>query len=54
MNYFNLLNRVRFQSPNNNNYGSNIDNASNFGYIQAGEASGHNARQGQLSGRVTF
>ncbi len=47
MNYFNLLNRVRFENPN-----QNIDNASNFGYVNSGQQ--NSARQGQLSGRVTF
>ena len=47
MTYFNALNRVRFNNPNNN-----IDNASNFGYVNSGQQ--NNARQGQLSGRVTF
>ncbi len=53
MNYFNLLNRVRFNSPN-----ANIDNSSNFGFIPSGQQSlnGSNsgARNGQLSGRLTF
>ena len=48
MNYFNLLNRVRFNGPNNN-----VDDA-NYGYVTSGEAGGHNPRQGQISGRVTF
>ena len=47
MTYFNALNRVRFNNPNNN-----IDNASNFGYVNSGQQ--NNARQGQLSGRITF
>lgn len=54
MNYFNLLNRVRFNGPN-----TNISDSSNFGYVPAngqqsltGSPSG--ARNGQLSGRVTF
>ena len=54
MNYFNLLNRTRFNNPN-----TNIDNGSNFGYVPAngqqsltGTNSG--ARNGQLSGRIQF
>ncbi len=54
MNYFNLLNRTRFNGPN-----TNIDNTSNFGFVPAngqqglsGSVSG--ARNGQLSGRITF
>ncbi len=54
MNYFNLLNRTRFNGPN-----TNISNASNFGFVPAngqqglsGSVSG--ARNGQLSGRITF
>ncbi len=54
MNYFNLLNRTRLNNPN-----TNIDNASNFGFVPAngqqpltGSPSG--ARNGQLSGRITF
>ncbi len=54
MNYFNLLNRVRFNGPN-----TNISDTSNFGTVPAngqqsltGSPSG--ARNGQLSGRVTF
>ena len=48
MNYFNILNRTRFRDPE-----TNVDN-SNYGYVTAGEASGHNPRQGQISGRITF
>ncbi len=54
MNYFNLLNRVRFNGPN-----TNISDTSNFGYVPAnnqqsltGTPSG--ARNGQISGRLTF
>jgi hypothetical protein len=47
MNYFNLLNRVRFNGPN-----TNIDDAANFGLVNAGQQ--NNARQGQLSGRLQF
>ncbi len=46
MNYFNLLNRVRFNGPNNN-----VDD-SNYGYVTSGQNNG--PRQGQISGRVTF
>ncbi len=52
MNYFNVLNRVRFESTNNNNNNNTIDNAANFGYLSAGQQ--NNARQGQLSGRLQF
>ncbi len=47
MSYFNVLNRVRFNGPN-----TNIDNASNYGFVSSGQQ--NNARQGQLSGRFTF
>ncbi len=47
MNYFNLLNRTRFNGPN-----TNIDDASNFGLVNSGQQ--NSARQGQLSGRFTF
>ncbi len=47
MNYFNLLNRVRFENPN-----TNIDNASNFGFVNSGQQ--NSPRQGQLSGRFIF
>ena len=54
MNYFNLFNRTRFNGP-----GTNIDNSSSFGLVPAngqqsltGSPSG--ARNGQLSGRITF
>ena len=53
MNYFNLFNRVRFNGPN-----TNIDNASNFGFVNSGQqglnGSPSGARNGQLSGRLTF
>ena len=58
MSYFNALNRVRFENVNNNannanaGYGNTIDNASNFGYVQAGQQ--NTQRQGQLSGKITF
>ncbi len=52
MNYFNVLNRTRFNNVSNNNFGNNIDNTSNFGYVQAGQQ--NTQRQGQLSGRLTF
>lgn len=53
MNYFNLLNRVRFNGPE-----TNADNG-NFGYItntgqQSLTGSPSGARNGQLSGRFTF
>lgn len=47
MTYFNALNRTQFQNPNNN-----IDNASNFGYVNAGQQNA--PRQGQISGHITF
>ncbi len=47
MTYFNVLNRTRFNAPN-----TNIDNGSNFGKLNAGQQ--NNARQGQISGRITF
>ncbi len=47
MNYFNLLNRTRFNDPN-----TNIDDTSNFGLVNSGQQ--NSARQGQLSGRLTF
>lgn len=54
MNYFNLLNRVRFNTPNNN-----ISDTSNFGTVpgngqQSLTGSPSGARNGQLSGRFTF
>lgn len=47
MDYFNVLNRTYFENPN-----SNIDNTSNYGLVPSGQQ--NNARQGQLSGRITF
>ncbi len=47
MNYFNILNRVRFNGPN-----QNIDDTSNFGFVNSGQQ--NNPRQGQVSGRLTF
>jgi len=47
MNYFNLLDRTRFNDPN-----TNIDDTSNFGLVNSGQQ--NSARQGQLSGRLTF
>lgn len=47
MSYFNVLNRVQFENPNNN-----IDNVSTYGYVPAGQQ--NTPRQGQLSGRITF
>ena len=47
MTYFNALNRVQFNNPNNN-----IDNFSNFGLIPSGQQ--NSPRQGQISGRITF
>ena len=58
MNYFNLLNRTRFENVNNNGngqgvgFGNNINNTTNFGFVQAGQQ--NTQRQGQLSGRLTF
>ncbi|NYF78894.1 TonB-dependent receptor domain-containing protein [Granulicella arctica] len=59
MDYFNVLNRTQFEDPNNNNnqltntgQNNNIDNASNFGFVAAGQQ--NNPRQGQLSGRIVF
>lgn len=49
MNYFNLLNRTRFNNPSDNN---NVDNGSNFGLINAGQQ--NSPRQGQISGRISF
>ena len=46
MNYFNVLNRVRFNGPDNN-----VDD-SNYGYVTSGQ--NNNARQGQLGARVSF
>ncbi len=46
MNYFNLLNRVRFNGPDNN-----VDD-SNYGLVTSGQQ--NNPRQGQLGGRITF
>ncbi len=46
MNYFNVLNRVRFNGPT-----TNVDD-SNYGYVTSGQ--NNNPRQGQLGGRVTF
>jgi Carboxypeptidase regulatory-like domain len=47
MDYFNVLNRTRFENANNN-----IDNTSNYGLVSSGQQ--NNPRQGQLSGRFTF
>ncbi len=47
MTYFNVLNRVRFNGPN-----TNIDDFSNFGKVNSGQQ--NSARQGQISGRITF
>ncbi len=48
MTYFNALNRVRFNGPD-----ANVDDGTNnFGYVFPGQQ--NSARQGQLSGRVTF
>lgn len=48
MTYFNALNRVRFNGPDNNvDHGTN-----NFGYVFPGQQ--NSPRQGQLSGRFTF
>ena len=58
MNYFNLLNRTRFENVDNNGntqnvgYGNNASNVGNFGFVQAGQQ--NTQRQGQLSGRLTF
>ncbi len=54
MNYFNLLNRTRFNAPN-----TNIDDTSNYGFVNAGQqgltgTGNSGARNGQLSGRITF
>ncbi len=49
MDYFNVLNRTQFNNPNNN-----IDNTSNYGFVNAGPSGNLNPRQGQLSGRITF
>ena len=54
MNYFNLLNRTRFNGPN-----TNIDDTSNYGYVpgngqQSLTGSPSGARNGQLSGRIQF
>lgn len=46
MNYFNLLNRTRFNGPD-----TNVDD-SNYGYVTGGQS--NNPRQGQLAGRITF
>jgi len=47
MNYFNILNRTRFNGPN-----TNVDDTSNYGYVNPGQQNG--PRQGQISGRVNF
>ncbi len=58
MNYFNLLNRTRFENVNNNGntqgvgFGNNVNNTTNFGFVQAGQQ--NTQRQGQISGRLTF
>ena len=54
MNYFNLLNRTRFNGPN-----TNIDDTSNYGYVpgngqQSLTGSPSGARNGQVSGRIQF
>lgn len=54
MNYFNVLNRVRFNGPN-----MNVNDTSNFGTVpgngqQSLTGSPSGARNGQLSGRFTF
>ncbi len=46
MNYFNVLNRVRFNGPDTNT------NDSNYGYVTPGQNG--NPRQGQLGARVSF
>ncbi len=46
-NYFNILNRTRFNGPN-----TNVDDRANFGFVNSGQTNG--PRQGQISGRVTF
>lgn len=47
MNYFNVLNRTRFNGPN-----TNVDDLTNFGLVNSGQQ--NSPRQGQISGRVTF
>ena len=46
MNYFNVLNRVLFNGPDNN-----VDD-SNYGYVTSGQ--NNSPRQGQIGGRITF
>ncbi len=46
MNYFNLLNRVQHNGPDNN-----LDDG-NYGYVTSGQ--NNSPRQGQLGGRITF
>ena len=47
MNYFNILNRTRFNGPNNN-----VDDLANFGFVNSGQT--NTQRQGQISGRIQF
>ncbi len=47
MNYFNILNRTRFNGPN-----TNVDDQTNFGRVNSGQT--NSPRQGQISGRVNF